>query len=98
MNTSPPAAPTPDNFALTRRDLVRGAIGLLGVAAIPASGMAVPEKAAPRGIPSDAQTLADRAAICETQIMEVARGPGGLIISHSRFDTRLPLQEGDVPP
>jgi hypothetical protein len=42
--------------------------------------------------------LAERADDYLRQIFEVARGPGGLIISHSRFDTRLPLQENDDIP
>ena len=39
--------------------------------------------------------LAEHAEDYLKQILEVARGPGGLIISHSRFDTRRPLQEGE---
>jgi len=39
--------------------------------------------------------LAERAQDCLQQVLDVARGPGGLIISHSRFDTRRPLQEGE---
>jgi len=39
--------------------------------------------------------LAERAEDYLQQILEVARGPGGLIISHLPFDTRRPLQEGE---
>src|SRR5262249_45247812 len=46
---------------------------------------------------AESKLLAARADDYLKQIFEVARGPGGLIISHSRFDTRLPLQEYDVP-
>jgi hypothetical protein len=43
--------------------------------------------------------LENRARSALQQILEVARGPGGLIISHCDFDTRRPLQEGeDIPP
>lgn len=47
---------------------------------------------------SDRQILRDRAAGYLSQILEVARGPGGLIISHCDFETRRPLQEGDDLP
>ena len=43
------------------------------------------------------ELLADRAQNYLRQILDVSRGPGGLIISHVRFDTRLPLQEGEDP-
>lgn len=53
-------------------------------------------------IDAPATPLADalelRAASCLRQVMELARGPGGLLISHVRFDTRLPLQEGEEYP
>ena len=47
---------------------------------------------------AQSQVLPERAADYLQQIFEVARGPGGLIISHSRFDTRRPLQEGEEHP
>jgi hypothetical protein len=43
----------------------------------------------------DSQGLAERAKDYLRQILEVARGPGGLIISHTQFDTRRPLQEDE---
>jgi len=47
---------------------------------------------------SDSSLLAERAAhYCEL-ILDVACGPGGLIISFPRFDTRRPFQEGEEPP
>jgi len=39
--------------------------------------------------------LAARAENCLRQILQVATGPGGLLISHMPFDTRRPLQEGE---
>jgi hypothetical protein len=41
------------------------------------------------------ELLARRAGNCLRQVLDQARGPGGLLISHVRFDTRLPLQEGE---
>jgi hypothetical protein len=56
-------------------------------------------KPASRKLGMPDQLLSDRAADYLRQILEVARGPGGLIISHSRFDTRRPLQEREeLPP
>jgi hypothetical protein len=43
---------------------------------------------------TDSQLLADRAQDYLRQILQVANGPGGLLISHVRFDTRRPFQEG----
>jgi hypothetical protein len=85
--------------ALNRREMIQGMAGLLAVKAIAASAQATREPAAsPATSNPDSRTMADRAELCQSQVMEVARGPGGLIISHSRFDIRLPLQEGDIPP
>ncbi len=39
--------------------------------------------------------LAARAASFHRQILNVANGPGGMIIAFSHFDTRQPFQEGD---
>ena len=74
-------------------------VGLLAVSAVSASGQATKEPPTSKSTTkSEARTMAERAEICQAQVMEVARGPGGLIISHPKFDTRLPLQEGDIPP
>jgi hypothetical protein len=41
------------------------------------------------------ELLAERAASFYRQIMSVAKGPGGMLVSFSYFDTRNPFQEGD---
>src|SRR5688500_7324627 len=47
-------------------------------------------------MPNDPNSLfRQRAATYLKQVLDVACGPGALIISHSRFDTRKPFQEGD---
>lgn len=58
---------------------------------------AAPNERAVKNPSTDDQSkvLAERAKDYLQQILEVARGPGGLIIGHSRFDTRRPLQEGE---
>jgi len=88
-----------DGATLNRREMIQGMVGLLAVGAVSASGQPTKEPPASKSTTnSDARTMAERAEICQSQVMEVARGPGGLIISHPKFDTRLPLQEGDIPP
>lgn len=49
----------------------------------------------PHGTDAPTAVLAERAEDYLQQILEVARGPGGLIIGHTQFDTRRPLQEGE---
>ena len=44
---------------------------------------------------TDPEILAQRAARFREAILEVAGGPGGMIVSFCRFDTRKPFQEGD---
>jgi hypothetical protein len=39
--------------------------------------------------------LAERAASFEQQILDVAKGPGGMLIAFTYYDTRAPFQEGD---
>jgi hypothetical protein len=41
------------------------------------------------------ELLAERAASFHRQILDVAKGPGGMIISFTHFDSRSPFQEGD---
>lgn len=45
-------------------------------------------------MPQD-ELLATRAASLRQQILDVAKGPGGMVIAFTYFDTRTPLQEGD---
>jgi len=83
---------------LSRRDLLKTVAGLGAVAAF--SGCTQLDKKPQRARHSSktSKLLAERAEDYLAQIFEVARGPGRLIISHSHFDTRLPLQEnGDIP-
>src|SRR4051794_27778985 len=47
---------------------------------------------------TDAEVLAERAAHFRQLILDVATGPGGMIISFPRFDTRKPFQEGEESP
>src|SRR5437773_7069751 len=47
---------------------------------------------------TDSELLAGRAAHFRQLILDVATGPGGMIISFPRFDTRKPFQEGDECP
>ena len=41
------------------------------------------------------QALEERAALYHRRILEVAYGPGGMIVSFLRLATRRPFQEGD---
>src|SRR5689334_19459301 len=83
---------------LNRREMIKGMVGLLAAGAGSASAQATREPPASTSTSnSDSKTMAERAELCQAQVLEVARGPGGLIISHCQFDTRLPVQEGDVP-
>lgn len=41
-----------------------------------------------------AELLATRAALFHKQILDVANGPGGMLVAFNYFDTRKPLQEG----
>jgi hypothetical protein len=84
--------------ALNRRKMIGGVLGLLAVKAVSASAQATKQPPASESTSNPDKALAERAEICESLVMEEARGPGGLIISHPRFEPRLPLQEGDVPP
>jgi len=93
----------PAKSSLSRRDLLKSVAGLGAVAAFsgcthvdetPGSSKQT-EKPAMTGKGGASKLLAERADDYLRQIFEVARGPGGLIISHSRFDTRRPLQEND---
>jgi hypothetical protein len=43
---------------------------------------------------SDVELLAERAAHFRQQILDVAKGPGGMIISFTHFEPRAPFQEG----
>ena len=42
---------------------------------------------------ADSDVLAERAACYHDQVMDVACGPGGILIAFPRFDTRKPFQE-----
>jgi len=75
----------------SRRDFLLRSTSLATGLAL--AGRSALDAAAAGGGPSD--ILAERARDYLRQVLEMARGPGGLIISHSRFDTRHPLQEGD---
>ena len=44
---------------------------------------------------SDAVILAERAALYHKMVLDVAYGPGGMIASFVRYDTRRPFQEGE---
>jgi len=112
MNLSKNHRKVPAQPSLSRRDLLKSVAGLGALAAF--SGCKYIDESSNSNTQSSkqspsaqrsassgkgtSQVLADRADDYLRQIFEVARGPGGLIISHSRFDTRLPLQEYDVPP
>ena len=82
-----------------RREFLRtSAVAAAGIAfATPLARAAAPSDAGskPSATPDESTLLAERAKDYLRQVLEVARGPGGLIISHSRFDTRRPLQEGE---
>jgi len=108
-------ATTPSSKSgISRRDMLKGVAGLGATAALssctqPTQEHVITNSATTRPgtsatqIPprpaAQAKLLHQRADDYLQQIFEVARGPGGLIISHSQFDTRLPLQEGDdLPP
>lgn len=43
----------------------------------------------------DAEILAERAAHFREMILDVAYGPGGMIVAFCHFDTRRPFQEGE---
>jgi len=98
---------------VSRRDLLKSVAGLGAVAALSGcaqlnkdseskSTISLKRTASKRQIPvspeAQSRMLEERAEDFLKQIFEVARGPGGLIISHSRFDTRRPLQEGEEIP
>jgi len=98
---TPPPSSLPPSAPGTRRDFVRAsALGAAGLALTgPLCGEAAPSPAAGSAAPAgDADLFARRAADFLAQVLDVAGGPGGLLISHSDFDTRRPLQEGDVAP
>ncbi|MDB6168032.1 MAG: hypothetical protein JWM88_896 [Verrucomicrobia bacterium] len=83
-----------------RRDFIRlSAVGAAGLALSRPLTVSAVDAAAPQPAmhapPDESAVLAERAKDYLRQIQEVMRGPGGLIISHSRFDTRRPLQEGE---
>lgn len=99
MNRTPP----PHRYSpqSTRRDFIR--TSTLGAAGLALSGTvtaraATPAAATPDAPAGDTELFAARSANYLRQVLDVARGPGGLLISHSDFDTRRPLQEGDIPP
>src|SRR5207253_378155 len=95
---------------LSRRDLLKGVAGFGAIAAL-SNGTQITKASdgvtnsstkrttskvhVPASAAAQSKVLAERAEDYLGQIFEVARGPGGLIISHSRFDTRQPLQEGE---
>jgi len=102
--------PTP---GVSRRELLKSVAGLGAVAALSGCAhlekdsdpknttslkRAVSKQQIPASPEAQSRMLAERAEDFLKQIFEVARGPGGLIISHSRFDTRRPLQEGEEIP
>lgn len=96
-STTPSQSPTYS----TRQGFIRtstlGAAGLALSGSLGANaGPPVPTN--PAGPVSDAALFAQRSTNYLRQVLDVARGPCGLIISHSNFDTRRPLQEGDVSP
>ena len=95
------------NSGLSRRDWFKGVVSASAVAALSGPAQVTnPSGATPKistepHIPegqsrtTDAQSkfLAERAVDYLQQVLEVARGPGGLIISWTSFDTRRPVQE-----
>src|SRR5438445_4397343 len=104
---------SPADSGLTRRDLLKSMAGFGAIAAL-SNGTQITKASdgvtnsstkrttskvhVPASAAAQSKVLAERAEDYLGQIFEVARGPGGLIISHSRFDTRLPLQESDDLP
>src|ERR1041385_2170802 len=91
------------NSGLSRREMLKGVAGLGAAAALSrcapinkksggatkaSKKRATSDKHSPLSAAAQSQALAERAEDYLQQIFEVARGPGGLIISHSRFDTR----------
>ncbi|MSU51834.1 MAG: hypothetical protein EXS41_00315 [Opitutaceae bacterium] len=80
----------------TRRDLLK--LALVGTA-VPfmAEGSAKPGESPPAES-DDSRMLARRAAHFRELILNGAMGPGGMIISWLRFDTRRPFQEGEPVP
>src|SRR5690348_8004717 len=45
----------------------------------------------------DSELLAERAARCRELILEVATGPGGMILAFPHYHPRRPFQEGEDP-
>src|SRR5438445_6249475 len=101
---------SPADSGLTRRDLLKSMAGFGAIAAL-SNGTQITKASdgvtnsstkrttskvhVPASAAAQSKVLAERAEDYLGQIFEVARGPRGLIISHSRFDTRQPLQEGE---
>ncbi|MBL9214246.1 MAG: hypothetical protein JNG83_02100 [Opitutaceae bacterium] len=101
----PHASPPPDSSPShpSRREFLRrSALSAASVALAGTVGAAErpsEKTSAPRAAAGDSAVLAERADDYLRQILEQARGPGGLLISHCQFDTRLPIQEGEeLPP
>jgi len=100
----------PTSHGLSRRDLIKSVAGLGAAAALssctqlpkesgggmrPSTKRAGSKEQMPLSPEAQSRLLAERAEDYLQQILEVARGPGSLLISHLRFDTRQPLQEGE---
>ena len=47
---------------------------------------------------AESDVLAERAARYHDEIMDIACGPGGILIAFPRFDTRKPFREGETYP
>ena len=47
---------------------------------------------------AESDILAERAALYHDEIMDIACGPGGILIAFPRFDTRKPFREGESYP
>jgi hypothetical protein len=80
----------------TRRQLLKIGMGAAGVSwGIHSLG----PSALAAQVPKNARaSLADRAARYRRLILDVAKGPGGMIVAFVSFDTRAPLQEGAEHP
>jgi hypothetical protein len=79
---------------MTRRDMIK--MAMLSGSAIP---LAVAGAESDKGLPAtdkDLTVLAQRAIHFRQLILDVAKGPGGMIIAFLPFDTRRPFQEGET--
>src|SRR5437867_1782131 len=80
------------NKPLTRRNALKLTVGAV---AMPLTALAQRRSRPARSLSANARvTLEKRAAEFRQRILDVAKGPGGMIIAFADFATRRPLQEG----